>query len=52
MYYVITYENGEERYGEFPRHKDSLNYADSRNGGWDFTIKEYESQEEYEEGIE
>ena len=46
-YYVISYENGETRYGDFNSYNDCLNYAESRNGGYDFTIEEYDSEEDY-----
>lgn len=48
MFYVINYENGETRYGEFNNYNDCLNYAESRNGGYDYTIDEYANEEEYE----
>lgn len=48
MFYVIKYENGMCRYGNFNSNGDALNYAESFNGGWDFTISEYDSEEDYE----
>ena len=51
MYYVINYENGEMRHGEFNSYSDALEYAESRNGGYEFTIEEYNSEEEYEETL-
>ena len=50
-FYVINYENGETRYGDFNSYKDCLNYAESRNGGYHYTIEEYASQEEYESNL-
>lgn len=50
-YFVIEYENGEYRHGEFNSYSDALNYAESHNGGYDFTIDEYESEEDYEESL-
>lgn len=47
MFYVINYENGEMRHGEFYSYGEALNYAESHNGGHDFTIEEYDSEEEY-----
>ncbi len=47
-FYVIKYENGEVRHGEFRDYTDALNYAESRTGGWDFTITEYDNCENYE----
>ena len=46
-FYIITYENGAMRHGEFRSYADCLNYAESCNGGWDFTIEEFESEEDY-----
>lgn len=47
MFYVICYENGETRYGNFNSYSAALNYAESRSGGYDFTIEEYDSEEDY-----
>ena len=47
MFYIIRYENGAVRYGEFSRYSDAVNYADSCNGGWDYTIEEYNAYEDY-----
>lgn len=46
-YFVIEYENGEYRHGEFNSYVDALNYAESHNSGYDFTIEEYDSEEDY-----
>lgn len=51
MFYVINYENGEARYGDFNSYADALNYAESHNGGYDFTIDEYENEEDYLENL-
>lgn len=51
MYYVINYENGEMRHGNFNSYSDCLNYAESNNGGYDFCIEEYESEEDYYNNI-
>lgn len=51
MFYVISYENGEMRYGNFNSYSDALNYAECRNGGYDFTIEEYDSEEDYEDNL-
>lgn len=50
-YFVIEYENGEYRHGEFNSYSDALNYAESHNGGYNFTIDEYESEEDYEKSL-
>lgn len=47
MFYIIRYENGAVRYGEFSRYSDAVNYADSFNGGWDYTIEECDSEDDY-----
>lgn len=51
MYYVINYENGEMRHGNFNSYSDCLNYAESNNGSYDFCIEEYESEEDYYNNI-
>lgn len=51
MYYVISYESGEMRQGEFENYSDALNYAESKNGGNDFTIEEYENEEVYNNNL-
>lgn len=50
MFFVIRYpENGEERYGDFGCYADAENYAQSRNGGYQYEITKYESYEKYEQ---
>ena len=46
MFYVISYETGETRYYE-GAYSDALNYAESRNGGYEYTIEEYASEDDY-----
>lgn len=46
-YYIITYENGSFRHGEFESYSDAINYAESNNSGYDYTIDEYDSEEDY-----
>ncbi len=46
-FYVIYYENGEFRHGYFHTYADALNYAESRNSGNEFTIEEYDSEEDF-----
>lgn len=48
MFYVIKYENGMCRYGNFNNYSDALNYAESFNGGFDFTINTYDCEEDYD----
>ena len=47
-FYVIDYENGATRYREFNNYNDAMNYAEGSNGGYDFLISEYDSEEDYE----
>ena len=47
MFFVINYENGEQRYGNFNSYLDCLNYAESRSGGYDFTIEQYGDEDDY-----
>lgn len=42
--YIITYENGAMRHGEFSSYSEALNYAESFNGGFGFTIEEAEDE--------
>lgn len=46
-YFVIEYENGEYRHGEFNNYAEALNYAESHNSSYGFTIEEYENEEDY-----
>lgn len=46
-FYVICYENGETRYIKLTDYMSALKYAESRNGGYYFTIEEYDSEEDY-----
>lgn len=50
-YYVISYENGAMRHGEFNGYSDALNYAESASGGYAFVIDEYDSQSDYENNL-
>lgn len=50
-YYVINYENGSCRHGYFGSYTEALDYADNNNGGYEFTIEEYDSEEDYEESL-
>lgn len=47
MFYVINYENGEMRNGEFNSYTEALNYAESRNSGYEFCIEEYDNENDY-----
>lgn len=47
MFYVITYENGAVRFLENSTYNEVLKYAESHNGGWEYTIEEYDSSEAY-----
>lgn len=50
-FYVIEYENGAVRYGEFASFAEAENYAESYNGGWSYTMSSYDSVEEYDESL-
>ncbi len=50
-YYVIEYENGAYRHGEFDSYGKAIDYAENNNGGYDFTISEYDSEEEYQANL-
>ena len=50
-YYIINYESGEMRHGYFNSYADALNYAESYNSENEFTIEEYDSEEDYEEEL-
>ena len=50
-FYEIIYENGKELHGDFYNYADALNYAESRSGGHDFTIYEYDSEEAFFESF-
>ena len=46
-YYEINYENGAYRHGEFNSYTEADDYAQNNNGGYDYTISEYDSYEDY-----
>ena len=46
-FYVISYEDGRTSYAEFSSYIDVLNWAESNANGYEFTIEEYESENEY-----
>ena len=46
-FYVIDYENGAFRHGYFNSYSAALNYAESGSGGHDFTVSEYDSEDDY-----
>ena len=46
-FYVVNYEDDKTRYANFNSYIDCLNYAKSRFGCYDFTIEEYDSEEDY-----
>lgn len=46
-YYVIEYENGAYQHGEFYCYSDAIDYAESYNCGYDYTISEYASKRDY-----
>lgn len=46
MFYVINYENGEFKCGNFNSYSDCLDYAESYND-CDFTVEEYDSEVDF-----
>lgn len=47
MFYVISFSNGVTKYGNFYNYIDCLNYAESLSCGYNFTIEQYDSEEDY-----
>ena len=50
-FYIITFESGETRYMDDATYCEALNYAESRNDEYEYTIEEYESAESYYENL-
>lgn len=51
-FYVISFEGGAEKYGEFYTYSDAVNYAESLSEVYgDFTVSEYDSEESYFESV-
>ena len=46
-YFVIDFEDGRSINGKFDTYVDAVIYADSNCEGYDYTIEEYESEEDY-----
>lgn len=46
-YFVIGFEDGRSINGKFDTYVDAVIYADSHCDGYDYTIEEYESEEDY-----
>lgn len=46
-FYVIEYDDGKTVYGDFRDYTDAVIHAMEINGDYDFTISEYDSEEEY-----
>lgn len=51
MFYVISYENGATRYLDCTNYNDVLDYAESHSGGHEYTVEEYDSQEDWENNL-
>lgn len=51
MFYVIECENGAFRYGNFNSYNDAIDYAESNNKGYAFTVSEYDRENDYYESI-
>lgn len=50
-FYVIEFENGAYRHGYFNSYQEAIDYADSFNGGWDYTISDYDSEDDYDNSL-
>lgn len=50
-FYVISYENGAVRYMDNATYSEANRYAESNNGGWDYTVEEYDGEDEYFDNI-
>lgn len=46
-YYVIQCIDGTYWCGNFNSYSDAADYAQCHSCGWDYTIEEYESEEDY-----
>lgn len=46
-FYEIYIENGRNVHGDFYSYEDALNYAESCARGHNFTIEEYDSEEDF-----
>ena len=46
-FYVIDYENGSFRHGYLNNYNEAVDYAENNNGGFDYTISEYDSEDDY-----
>ena len=47
-FFVLTFDDGAEKYGEFYTYSDAANYAESLSEIYgDYTISEYDSEEDY-----
>ena len=46
-FYNIQYENGVNLHGDFYDYESALNYAESRSDGFDFTIEEYDNENDF-----
>ena len=46
-FFVIDYQNGACRHGYLNNYDEAFDYAENNNGGWDYTISEYDSEEDY-----
>lgn len=46
-FYIIDYENGIVMFGNFDNYNEALNFAEKNSDGYNFTISEYNSVEDY-----
>ena len=47
MFYVISYDDGEMKNGEFENYSEALSFAEKHNTTCNFTIEEYDSEKDY-----
>ena len=51
MFYVISYDDGEMKNGEFENYSEALSFAEKHNTTCNFTIEEYDSEKDYPDNI-
>lgn len=45
--FVISYDDGEMKNGEFENYSEALSFAEKHNTTCNFTIEEYDSEKDY-----
>lgn len=46
-FYIINYSGNIQHYGNFHNYIEALNFASTESNGCDFTLEEYDSEEDY-----